>query len=402
MKVALVGNMNNNNFSLFRYLRDAGIDTYLLLYNNELEHFFPENDSWFVEQHKPYIVQTDLQNSERGVLLSSKNKIAATLKGYDVFIGSGITPAYFAKIGKKLDLFYPYAIGIEFYQRKMNFLRPNDLAKIPARWLQKKGLKNTKICIISNVMEHETVKSYASLSIQPIPLNIPMVYNKETLDSKDVPEKLNKVLERFKEYDKVIFSHVTHRWDFEDNDGINYKMSNINRRNDKLIHGFGEFQKTSTAKNLLVMSEYGPDVPQSKAIVKALGIENNVLWLPVLGRKELMLLMQQAHLCVGELGEAGTWGGATWEFLASGKAVINRYKIEANEYQKQMGIPFPPLLNITTANDIANILGDLEKHPEKYITIGKQSKDWFDTYNGQSLTKNYVELIHKAFQSRAK
>ena len=32
MKVALIGNMNNNNFSIMRYFRDLGIDAHLILF----------------------------------------------------------------------------------------------------------------------------------------------------------------------------------------------------------------------------------------------------------------------------------------------------------------------------------------------------------------------------------
>ena len=35
MKIALLGNMNNNNFAIMRHLRSIGLDAYLILMNNE-------------------------------------------------------------------------------------------------------------------------------------------------------------------------------------------------------------------------------------------------------------------------------------------------------------------------------------------------------------------------------
>ena len=35
MKIALLGNMNNNNFALLRYFRDLGFDAHLLLFKND-------------------------------------------------------------------------------------------------------------------------------------------------------------------------------------------------------------------------------------------------------------------------------------------------------------------------------------------------------------------------------
>ena len=56
MKIALIGNMNNNNFSLMRYLLDLGMKVDLLLMSDdgvgELEHFSPKNDTWFLKKYK--------------------------------------------------------------------------------------------------------------------------------------------------------------------------------------------------------------------------------------------------------------------------------------------------------------------------------------------------------------
>ena len=58
MKIALIGNLNNNHFSLMRYLRDLGFDTYLLLYMEDGKgtnaHFIPENDSWNIDKEAIY------------------------------------------------------------------------------------------------------------------------------------------------------------------------------------------------------------------------------------------------------------------------------------------------------------------------------------------------------------
>ena len=58
--------MNNNGFSLLRYLRDHGVETDLLLYSNDgkgsLSHFVPENDTWSIKKYKKYIHQTNIPN----------------------------------------------------------------------------------------------------------------------------------------------------------------------------------------------------------------------------------------------------------------------------------------------------------------------------------------------------
>lgn len=144
MKVAFIGNMNNNNFALMRYFRDIGIDAHLLLTlddgKNTLTHFTPDADTWEIERWSPYIHQTIIPNATFAALdgpLNAFLKIYLNFKSffypqaqtldpvtreqiliafseYDKLVGSGIMPAVLLRINRGLDLFYPYSTGIEF------------------------------------------------------------------------------------------------------------------------------------------------------------------------------------------------------------------------------------------------------------------------------------------------
>ena len=48
IKIACIGNMNNNMFCLVRYLRDKGYDAHLFLVD-EFDHFLPGSDSYNLE-----------------------------------------------------------------------------------------------------------------------------------------------------------------------------------------------------------------------------------------------------------------------------------------------------------------------------------------------------------------
>ena len=67
MKIAVVGNMNNNGFALMRYFRDLGADAHLLLNANDgtgdLSHFRPDSDTWNISAWSPFIHQTDIPNA---------------------------------------------------------------------------------------------------------------------------------------------------------------------------------------------------------------------------------------------------------------------------------------------------------------------------------------------------
>ena len=110
-RVACIGNMNNNFFSLVRYLRDKGIDAHLLLRNNEFKHFLPEADSYSAD-YLSYTHQLSWGHVTTWYTTSA-HKIESDLREYDFLIGCGTVPAFLDKAGRNLDLFIPY--GSDLY-----------------------------------------------------------------------------------------------------------------------------------------------------------------------------------------------------------------------------------------------------------------------------------------------
>ena len=65
MKIAVLGNMNNNGFALMRYLRDIGQEADLLLFDDDEDnyssHFSLKADTWHLEKWKKYVKKSQLQ-----------------------------------------------------------------------------------------------------------------------------------------------------------------------------------------------------------------------------------------------------------------------------------------------------------------------------------------------------
>ena len=146
IKIALIGNMNNNNFALMRYFLDLGADVDLLLFADDgrgsLTHFHPNCDTWYIKKYKkhikylgapsrfvsiigndfPWIIYFWLKylinffstKKQLTVFYPPNNtKIKKLLSNYQIIIGSGIAPGLLEKLNVKLDVFYPYSMGIE-------------------------------------------------------------------------------------------------------------------------------------------------------------------------------------------------------------------------------------------------------------------------------------------------
>ena len=149
MKIAILGNMNNNGFSLLRYLLDLNQDADLLLFKDDeighSAHFSIMNDTWNYQKWSKHIISLNAVNSYGQALsgsipckvllyiaywlrriMQSQNAIFTkpssnkeikdlkqVLKQYDLLIGSGATPAILKsefEIRYILCLFHRYRI----------------------------------------------------------------------------------------------------------------------------------------------------------------------------------------------------------------------------------------------------------------------------------------------------
>lgn len=399
MKVALVGNMNNNNFAMLRYLRDLGVDAHLLLFENELDHFVPENDTWQVAKWQPYIHALPFGNNPRHLVLKSGALIREALREYPLSIGSGLAPALFRKAGLRLSIFYPYACGIEWVGVLSSDERPRSLTHLFHRWVrwcQIRGLRhNTAYCTCLENLCGITEEAFKLLGVPYTPLGIPMVYNREQQGLEAISPELLRVKAQMEGRDLVIFSHARHYWRSRNSDPWSMRLGLL-KRNDLLIRAFAEYLKTARRENpLLVLLEYGSDVEASRQLIVELGVTASVLWLPKMSRKHLTYLMAGADFVVGEFNREGNWGGTAWEGLAAGRPVFQAVNLTPETYLRKAGHELPPFLHVGQESDILTHLRRFEVAPAEYVEIGRQGKAWFERHQGQALAAEYVRLLER-------
>lgn len=381
MRVALIGNMNNNYFSLMRYLRDAGVDAELLLFADEINHFLPENDTWDIEKWRPYIKQTKINGGALGQYFKmSATDIRKEFEGYDYYIGCGFTPAYFYKAGMKLDLFTPYCVGIEYTYRITKTKAVHYLKEKIEAYYQIKGLKhNTKV--VGTIDEESRIKA-EKIGVKTQSLPLLMIYNKEQARGDD--EFITATIQKFNQHYPVVFSHVSHfpegsrTWEI--------------KRNDILVKGFADFAKQTDANPLLVLFNYGEAVDASKALLAELGIEDKVMWLPIMSRKKIMRLLEHVHFGGGEFGGA-VWGGTGWEFMAKGVPFFQFVDMPDSVFEANTGMKMPPFFNTNNSAEISRLLETYTSDKAKLTANGQALKAWFDKEAGQELANSYINIL---------
>jgi hypothetical protein len=432
MKIALIGNMNNNNFAIMRYFRDLGADAHLLLYSNDgrdlLSHFKPECDTWEIEKWRPYIHQTTIPNSIVAVLEFpvswafsfrsfirfkmgkqdawfppiSRNNIISSYAGYDVYVASGISPATLIRVGYTLDIFYPYSTGVESLG-SLSFLggksKPTLRTKIigAINYLiikrQTAGIRAARYILTSET--GITLKALTSIEVKPVLLTIPMVYIEPLVSERLLSKQLMKFISAIENSRFTILHQARLMW----NNPGGYSLDewrNQSKNNDWLLREFSQLIKLRPNLNpLIAIVEYGTDIDLTKQLATQLGVDKNIIWLPKMDRRELMWLLSRATIGSGEFYDVPKmiWGGTGWEALASGKPLLQGFNFNAGEFEQIYGFPPPPMLAVRKQEDILTHLLDMADHPTKREEIGRGGKDWFDRYNGIGLAKKWLDLL---------
>lgn len=412
LRIAIIGNMNNNGFSIMRYFRDLGFNAYLLPYstdgNGNLSHFSPEADTWDIDRWKPFIRPLGIPNSSRGIMQASLSNVWPSqlkkdlLLNYDFFIGTGAAPAMFEAMNLKLDIFYPYGVGIEFYG-DFEFLKGAKLSLLRSlvygyiRRLQSKGIRKTRHCI--NPEMSITKDSFEEIGRSFLRLSVPVVYNREKNTQALLHPRISSVIKQLQSYDLSIFSCSRLRWDKStliSLMGENWKSASKN--NDWLFIGLAQFiHENPEARPVLVCVEYGPDIEATKKLIDDLGISQNIIWLPILQRKEIMSLLQACDIGVGEFrSDPGViWGGTGWEVLSCGKPLLQSFNFSDASFESEFGYPPPFMLDVKSCQDVTTHLSTLYNDVDRFDVIHNKVSEWFERYNGIGLAKQWLDLLEK-------
>ena len=128
MKVAFLGNMNNNHFAMARFMRDRGVDAEVLLFDNDPDHFHPSADS-YDEDFATYC-RTLTWGTPAHWLRTPTATIVRDVEPYDVLIGCGLAPAFLGRANRRLDVFVPHGADLHHYTR----YRLTYPTRLPGTW----------------------------------------------------------------------------------------------------------------------------------------------------------------------------------------------------------------------------------------------------------------------------
>ncbi|MDA7531533.1 glycosyltransferase [Akkermansiaceae bacterium] len=396
MRIALIDNMNNNFFSLFRFLLRESIDVHLYLTDStshgcENSHFLPENDTYCLQKYSNRIHGFPISYSWKHLYVKSKLELLRKeLSDYDHIVACGFSLSFLFKAKINIDLFIPYGGDLFTLAAKPTYRADMLIRYFLYRRTQRDAIRSAGavLCNSGHVLYDSALKS---LGIKPIQYVIPMVFDEGTV----LLDYRNDVWKFMENYDFIVFSHTRHVW--KSNQGLtssNFEKYGGNKRNDRLIAGFADFIRRTNSNSILVLFEYGPDVKESKQLIRDLSIEKNVRWIPKLGRKEVLEGIRASNVVVDQLREGIVGiGGSSLEGLALGKPVMTHTNNAINDASN--GYYKAPFIDVISQSEICDHIEWLFRNPVEAKKIGKQGAIWYNKYSGRSSALKLLSIIGK-------
>jgi glycosyltransferase involved in cell wall biosynthesis len=281
--------------------------------------------------------------------------------------------------GYATDGFIPYVNGFEnFVCYEHGTLRDIPFEESYNAILCMASYKNAKFSLVTN---SDVLPSAARMGLE----ETRTVYLPHAFDDQKIVKFQAEFIPRKKAADEVVtlFCPTRHHWYSE--------PSSMRKGNEVFIAGAADAAKIN--RNFrIVLVEWGVDVGRSKELIRSLGIEDLVSWIPTLNKSELRQAYCNNHAVIDQF-LTPAMGGVTFEAMALGRRVMTR--IDMEQTTVFFGAP-PPCLTADSAESCSARILQVVNDPDDRAGIGRASAVWFETYHSARRT---VALQAKAYRS---
>jgi glycosyltransferase involved in cell wall biosynthesis len=377
-RVGVIGNMNNNGFALARYLRDAGLDAHVLLFDNELRHFHPSSDT-FGDDYRLYVHQLAWGGPLRFPFVRPR-AIRADLDDYDVLVGCGSAPAHCERAGRRLDVFVPFGGDLWTMLGKADG-NPLRFAKYaPMRRAQARGIRSARVIHMAptNDLYERQWQEYRGKSTRWYS-GVPVVYAGEP----DGPSEWEAAFRRVRDRaDLMLFSSVRHHWRCPPDHPAA-------KGTDRLLRGIALLRRRRPSLRIaLVTMEYGRHVRASRQLAHSLGIDDLVDWFPLLRRRDLMVGLRMADVACAEFENSWVASGVLYEAMVAARPIL-AHRDDALYGAEQRY----PILNARDPQIIADRLEQTVDDPDAVRALGTAGHEWYREHVVDASVRRYVELV---------
>ena len=181
----------------------------------------------------------------------------------------------------------------------------------------------------------------------------------------------------------VVFAPARHDWSI--------------KGNDKMIQAFSRLVKEHSAPLVLILNSWGQEVERSKELLRCEGLEDKVIWLPLISKFQMVEYYRAADIVLDQFN-IGTFGLTTPEAMACGKPVVLHFDPKVHAW---CFTEMPPVLQAQTSEEIYEQVRRLIIDPEFRRQIGEKSREWVIQHHGWEKVANlHIELYQRILSRR--
>lgn len=417
MRLAFYGNNFNMGYFFVKAFRKYGIEAHLFNRDYPLKQ---EHHKWWTDEElrSDWVTQIDhpgewLWAAPNLSRLKGVRDLYAALEGFDVLMMAEDGPALFSGLSGIKKVFIAFGSDLQvlpfvnriFLKPRDTFRRTHDelkkghLRAIPValmdyvryprlQALQRKGLRQCDALFCYGGHLQPLVKELGIDAERVHYLNLPMA-NWMYLGQDD-PELIEQLRQQYAQVE-LLFLHPTRQF------YLRRDSSPYLKDNDKLFHAYARYLTMTKKRVKLLLLEKGVHLEAAKQLVKKLGLEEAVEWLPEMPNKVLRAYyhLEQVVVCDQYSPHLGT-GNIFREATYYGKLIITSFNLDWNRMLYGDDLP-PHVFPAQTAEEILAAMQEIEQlPPQAWQQRSEAAKAWFKRQlDADRLFPRYLDIINR-------
>jgi glycosyltransferase involved in cell wall biosynthesis len=380
MRINYVGNTCNYAYWWAKLSREVGFgEAMAFIENTGIPRDLPWWDDPGIDQEKlpKWIFMMPKVPLWGGVLAGkSRDLVNASLSRSDIVHAFGGVPAIWAKRTGKPYVYHSYG-DINSTPLLQNFWSAGNHLR---RHLVIKAMRGAQKVILSQLCD---LYNADRLGLMGKVTLLPIIYDCEAVASARVAA--NPALEKeYGDWEMVFYSPSRHIPE---------------KGQDKLIRSFAKLLKQARKDALLVFTDWGSSVDQSKKLIEELGIASRVRWIPCQTKEGMMSYMKLPRTAVLDefVDPSRLWsfGGISRDAMSMEAVLISRVSMEK---MTLLHGTLPPMLwtdgSETSIYD--RLLEFAQMSPDDRASMGKAEREWvYNEHHYANLLPRYFDIYQK-------
>jgi glycosyltransferase involved in cell wall biosynthesis len=158
------------------------------------------------------------------------------------------------------------------------------------------------------------------------------------------------------------------------------RLDDYFKGSDLALEGFLRFSEGHPEARLVLLG-WGNDLERNLARLRAWGVGDKVLTLPLAGKRRLIRYLRSAD-CLLDQFTLGTYGSTALEAMGCGLPVVMR--LELGQYEALCPAGAPPIVNAGDADGVAQALAALADDERLRREVAQAQRAWFVRSHGAS------------------